>query len=256
MEQDVEFTEPPKAFPSEPMIQEAKAQLQATPEFQQKFKGTKVVDEQDQPKMVFHGTPEAGFTIFDPSKMGAHGTSEGMGMYFTDNPSRASRYAEGYKTGGAVYPVFLDIKKPMALEGRVITDKQLESIFKELQSENSDALANYGVDVEREGLKAALKAAVDIEKVNESDVDIMGSMVNGGIGSFEQIAAAVTKVTGYDGIISEWKKPKIDVAAVEVEPGENVYIAFRPEQIKSVWNERPTENPDILMEPTATLDVG
>lgn len=190
--------------------------------------GTQILDKKGIPLRVFHGTQHPGFKEFSTEKMGERGTAEGKGFYFTDSPEVASSYGE--KEGGAVYPVYLSIKKPMTLKQRNVSDAQLKSIFNELLKENPDALSNYG-DVEYEGKAAVMKEAISIEKSNESDVDLFASMVNG-LGDYEAVAKAFTKVTGYDGVINEgFSYGDIDKRAPSEKPGFNVYVAFHPDQI-------------------------
>jgi hypothetical protein len=208
-----------------------------TPEFKAWFGASKVVDEKGAPLVVYHGSG-AEFTEFDTSKIGTLGTSEGKGFYFTSNPKRA----EGYKQeGGKLFQVFLNIKKPMELLQRKITDTQLRNIFIELLKSDSDALSNYG-DIEFEGKNAVLNEAVKIEKESDSDVDLMASIINGGTSTHENIAKAFIKITGYDGVITDWRAD----ASGKVD---KVYVAFLPNQIKDISNTSPTFSPNILMSP-------
>jgi len=211
---------------------------QKTKEFKSWFGDSKVVDDKGEPLTVYHGSP-AEFTEFDTSKIGILGTSEGKGFYFTSNPKQA----EGYKKeGGKLYQVHLSIKKPMSFEQRIITDDQLKKIFIELFKSDPDALSNYG-DVEFEGRNKILSDAVKTENEAESDIDLMASMINGGISTHENIAKAFIKVTGYDGVITDWRvdeSGKVD----------KVYVAFLPNQIKDVSNIRPTSSPDIFKQGT------
>ena len=67
---------------------------------------TKVVDEDGNPKIVYHST-EQEFTIFDRNKTRSNtGRSEYKGHYFTDN----KKWSEGY--GGITKRVFLNIVNP------------------------------------------------------------------------------------------------------------------------------------------------
>ena len=74
------------------------------------LKGTKVVDENGNPKMVFHGTTKA-FEEFDPAQRSS--SLLGAGFHFAEDAAVASRYAMQTGAPGAnVRPVFLDIKNP------------------------------------------------------------------------------------------------------------------------------------------------
>lgn len=64
-------------------------------EFKKWFAGSKVVDENGKPLVVYHGTTEH-FSNFDPSRVGRTGTAydrEGA-FFFTDDPKVAAGYAE------------------------------------------------------------------------------------------------------------------------------------------------------------------
>ena len=60
---------------------------------------SKVVDENREPKVVYHGSPYYGFTIFKNES------------YFTAQKNYAARYKKGGNNSG-IYDVFLDIKNP------------------------------------------------------------------------------------------------------------------------------------------------
>ena len=77
--------------------------LVITPAFKDWFKNSKVVDEQGNPLVAYHGTTKD-IGTFDLSK------SRG-GFYFTADPDRASRYGGG-EDGGRLVPVYLCIQKP------------------------------------------------------------------------------------------------------------------------------------------------
>lgn len=60
---------------------------------------SKVVDENGEPMVVYHGTPHAGFTVFNPAS------------YFTANKDYANRYKKGGDNAD-IYAVYLKIEKP------------------------------------------------------------------------------------------------------------------------------------------------
>jgi len=83
-----------------------------TKEFKQWFEDSKVVDENGDPLVVYHGTM-ADITSFKPSKEGVLGA----GVYLTPDP----KFAENYSTeNGNILPVFASLKNPLIirLEGR------------------------------------------------------------------------------------------------------------------------------------------
>ena len=113
----------PEAVVTEPDEEEAPAQFAAappvnSPEFRRWFEDSKVVDEQGEPLVVYHGTTGQ-FTEFRPSTYGKHGP----GIYFTDNASEANLYAEAAewddetrKHKGQVHSTYLSMQSPLRLE--------------------------------------------------------------------------------------------------------------------------------------------
>ncbi|HEY6872793.1 MAG TPA: hypothetical protein VI298_08720 [Geobacteraceae bacterium] len=82
-----------------------------TPQFKAWFGGSKIVDTDGQPQMVYHGT-NANFTQFAPGE---------RGMFFSASKDVASNYTE-YKRSpqsshdGVVMPVYLAMKDPVTLQ--------------------------------------------------------------------------------------------------------------------------------------------
>lgn len=81
--------------------------------------GKSVVREADgTPKLVYHGTPERGFEVFDPGRAGARTRGGGLGgpaLYFTDDRRVAAAYAEGGRRK-AVLRVYLRIEDPLVVD--------------------------------------------------------------------------------------------------------------------------------------------
>ena len=98
------------------------------PEFKRWFEGSKVVDADGKPMVVYHGT-NADITEFDLRKRGSS-TDKGMlgkGFYFSSNPATASSY------GNNVLPVYIRMNNPL----EVINYKTKESLAKYLGVEPS-----------------------------------------------------------------------------------------------------------------------
>lgn len=209
------------------------------------FKGSKVVDDNGDLKVVYHGSP-ASFNEFSLKYLGTNGTNEGYGFYFTDS----KRIAEGYSKGregqqngesGKLFEVYLDIKKPLSDTKVTMSRNQFKKLLIELNNrvdadgERLDILSNYG-DVEWEGLNKVLNYAMEIEyDGSDSDVNMVHSLING-CGDMKAVFEELRKVTGYDGII---------VNEATWGGDQTIYIAFHPEQIKNVDNMNPTSDPDI-----------
>jgi len=92
-----------------------------SPEFKAWFEGSKVVDKQGAPVVMYHGRPrgweESGFT-----------PNDSKGVYFTSDPGYASNYAVEFRAKdrhpefsdidltGSVFPVYLSIKNPLEID--------------------------------------------------------------------------------------------------------------------------------------------
>lgn len=93
-----------------------------TPAFRAWFGDSKVVDENGQPLVVYHGTG-ADISAFDPARIGA--TTDdgdfGAGFYFTTDQGVASSYA-GEQPGSNVVPVLLSLQNPLVVESMTEID--------------------------------------------------------------------------------------------------------------------------------------
>ena len=161
-----------------------------TPEFNQWFGDSKVVDADGKPLRVYHGTNRS-FDVFDNGRVrpdGVLGMDAGVfsgndgttrrALYFASEPEGGQVEAYSSRDGGNIIPVYVSIKNPATV------DQFLEA----------GAAANEGA------------------------------------------AIATLEAQGYDGVMYD-----------NVRDG-RVVIAFRPEQIKSVFNDRPTNAPGISEE--------
>jgi hypothetical protein len=180
----------------------AKEKPTKSPEFRAWFKGSKVVDAQGNPLVVYHGTKA--FEEYGDNEGEAILQFAGSPNWFAEEPYTASGYAGAE---GTMYPVYLSIKKPLT-----ITSFDM----------NDDASAAYalakqlGVDIPTLYLPKDAKAYNVVSKY--------------------QFVEAAQKA-GYDGI--------------KVKEGDyNTYAAFEPNQIKSVFNEKPTEANEIIGAPS------
>ena len=74
------------------------------------FKNTKIVDGNGRLKVMYHGTPNPGFTVFDK------GLSSGA-FFFTDSELNAKTYA-GLFTDNAPYSVYLNVTNPYRMDAK------------------------------------------------------------------------------------------------------------------------------------------
>lgn len=149
---------------------------------------------------VFHGSPHR-FDTFSFDYVGTNGTSEGMGIYFTDNESIARGYSQ---EGGYLYVVDFKGRKELSYDTVTMTRDDLARVMTEMDRRN-EYLSNYG-DVSYEGFNAVLNTALDAEfDYSESDVDIMCSIANGS-GSLKDTLDVFYTLLGYDHFttVAEW----------------------------------------------------
>ena len=199
---------------------------------------SKVVDDNGEPMVVYHGSPNE-FTIFDTSKIGSStGTSDGRGFYFTTGKS----YAESFATQeGNLFEVFLDIRNPLSYDKKTITKAQLKKIFRSIDKSEYEregehyTLSNYA-DYSRVGIENAVAEAVNLEyEYADNDVELINSII-AGTGDFGLVMNAIREVTGKSSMIA----PK--------QNGDIHYIVTSPNQIKSATDNTGAfseDNPDI-----------
>ena len=170
------------------------------------FKNSKVRDEQGNLKVMYHGSPNAGFTEFR------------SGTYFTP----MKWYADGYKKQGAsmlsykktadnpdTYEVYLNIEKPFDTRN----PKERRIFEKEFYGQwgNGAPLADSGLPDWTDGMDLQ-------EFIEEKGYDYDGLILDEGA------------VGGY---------------GEEVKSRGLSYVVFSPEQVKNVDNQTPTKSSDI-----------
>lgn len=200
--------------------------------FKKWFGDSKVVDENGQPLVVYHGT-NADFDTFDYDKIGTNGTSEGVGFYFTDDIETA----EGYKKqNGSLKKCYVSIQKPLGHDTHFLSYEDVKNIIQktaELQSEEyeedlKDSFVSNYADTYSMDFEYAVEATADmIYSEDKNDTDILGEIAYSAGSEFAN--KAVKLVTGYDGVITNGYNN-------EGKGGGNFYIPFTSEQIKSVDN--------------------
>lgn len=86
-----------------------------TAAFKRWFAGSRVVDSDGKPLVVYHGTA-ADFDAFDNSKTGANDLGLwGRGHYFASSPTSANSYALRQGDGARVVPAYVSIQNPLVL---------------------------------------------------------------------------------------------------------------------------------------------
>ena len=201
-----------------------------TPEFRRWFKDSKVVDEQGNPLVMYHGTAVPGVTVFE-----TYGTPYGLmgtGTYFTDSPGVASGYAtgggkkagkRGYEPSPNVVPTHLSIQNPLDMDAVANLESWVESA--ERMGEE---------DIARELLE--LKPGVTNEKVLRAVEEALAYAEVYGYEGAETVRILIEN-KGHDGVTHVGGGHALEG------PAHRVYIAFEPTQIKSVTGNVGTFDP-------------
>ena len=211
---------------------------ETNPAFRKWFGESKVVDEEGFPRVVYHGTPNGGFTAFE--KAGLRDTGWfGEGFNFSEDKATADafRYTTSFrKTGRAkTYAVHLAIQNPLRIGD--IDTAFVEKAIAELQSRRArfgrEPLATERVESD---LRAPMLAAIK----NKNEI-LIAKEFRDSFGDITNYAKAM----GYDGIYSK------------AEGG--TWVAFNPTQIKSATGNRGTydpEDPTLMHAGLSTPEVG
>lgn len=91
------------------------------------FKNSKAVDDEGRLKVFYHGSPDAGFTVFDPSF-----SDDRISLFFTDSPAVAKSYSGTYRDmsegvingkrmgyrNAANYAVYLNLENPLIIDAK------------------------------------------------------------------------------------------------------------------------------------------
>ena len=192
-------------------------------------------------KVLYHGTPNE-FTQFNYDFIGSNGTALGKGFYLTDSKDIASGYTG---ENGKVMELYANIEKPLSLTEKTITKAQYKKFVKAVDTAtNGDYLTNYG-EVDYDGYDKVLNSALEDYQYDDNDVDLIHSVFNAGGLEWEDGFRLLKKTLGYDGVVQQ------DFNGT----GSTVFVPTLPEQIKSVDNAIPTDNPDINLSLSGKNDI-
>lgn len=195
----------------------------ATDSFKRWFGDSKVVDENGEPMVVYHGT-NSDITKFDASAIGSNSGNTGFlgkGFYFSRSPSIASGYAGSTRPGGSgtewartdggnVMPVYLSLQNPLNISGKKAKvggregplGRDIVEVLKKTLPKEVDIAFNDWQEYYAEGIFD------DLASANEA---YPGADVGGKF-------RAALEALGYDGVLFGNGKE---------------IVAFRPNQIKS-----------------------
>ena len=210
-----------------------------TPEFKNWFgdwendpeNASKVVDENGEPLVVYHGTKEA-FDKFEPSKIsqGVITGQQGIGFYFTQNKKEAESY-------GSVKEIFLSIKNPFEIKegGKSVSVEQAENIlskgdYKFFFEENLPFLTrSKGMNLSKKEL--IKKYAEQLHQ--EGDKDILKNLKRAYTPeSYSKLMNVQSEELGADGAVEE------------VTARTTVYVTYAPSQSKLADGSNRTFDPE------------
>lgn len=225
-----------------------------------KFTASKVIDENGEPKIVYHGTPRAkrGEPAFTEFRID-NGDEYNRGAYFSDDISTADTYTSSNEppamvdmqfnngdwinVGGSIYPVFLNIKTPLIInaEGRTWLDVYGNNIdlWQVIDNETGDEI---DVIEGSENIDAWINAHPDLDSDSYS-IDYLDTDESNSQTTRDVVAQAVRE-NSYDGVIFN----------NIVDGGEEISTVYTvldsPSQIKSIDNQGAfsPENEDILFQ--------
>ena len=168
--------------------------------------------------------------------------------------------------GSHKFEVYLNIENP-AIVGETNLFEQ-EKYFSEYNQDDYDNEDDFYADVEQlvaddiDNVIWEIERNVDVNSTDGISEILWEAFNEGGVGIEElkkrvnnlyledsegnavanEVVRQIIESLGYDGIIDPTVSGKWNM---EMEEGTTHYIAFKPNQIKSVTNENPTDNPDI-----------
>lgn len=211
--------------------------------FKQWFKNSKVVDRDGKPLSVYHGTREK-FSIFKSTKI--LNSSEGVGFNFAVKKD----IAEGF---GEPMEVYLNLQNPVyaySMLDLIGADEEYDGYFEE---ENQEAIR-----------EAVRKVKEQLEQKGYTFYDEVDSEFLPLFDNSSEAQEVLDGLLDFGGYIKEDYDPETlynDIRQAEIDvfgvdgyvterygtDGGRVYIAFKPEQIKSVYNNGNFDinNPDI-----------
>lgn len=201
------------------------------------FRNSKVVDENGNLLVVYHGTPNGNFFTFEYNKSRQTGTDYGKAFYFTTNLKNAKGYAKDNHKDPRIKEYELkreSLKKQILAETDTTKRQELEKQFRNVKVDGKSILEIlYDVDYDTGGevrkvyLNLVNPLIADAQKKYHYEV-------------YPELFKQAIK-NGNDGIIVR----NVDDSSKFGVGLSDVYIAFYPEQIKLTTNETPTANPDI-----------
>lgn len=201
------------------------------------FKDSKVVDEQGRLLVVYHGTKNGNFTVFEYDKSRQTGDDFGKAYYFTTNHDNAVGYS-------------IDSGKDDRIRRYNMSKQVLLHMYTEAKTDSERSAIRQRIDSLRVDGKTLQELINDLEidtggEIKECYLNIENPLVKDANGKyyfqvynkyFEE-----ARKNGNDGIIVH----NVDDSSKAGVGLSDVYIAFSENQIKLTTNKNPSKNADI-----------
>ena len=183
-----------------------------------------------------------------------------------DYEEAEKRAREELYKGSHKFEVYLNIENPAVVGETMLFDN--ESYLEQYNEEDYDDYDDYIADVEQaladdiENIVWEVEKNVDVYSTEGLSEVLYEAYNEGGIGIEElkskindlyledsdgnlvgnEVTRQIVESLGYDGIIDPTVSGKWNM---DMEEGTTHYIVFKPNQIKAITNQNPTDNPDI-----------
>ncbi len=195
-----------------------------TPQFRDYFGESKVVDEQGQPRVVYHGTNKL-FDIFKVDPLAWFGDAFLASQFVAGG---RMRYTDKARKGSMVYPVYLSIQRPLMLRrgdrGLSMTPTDMVSL--------AEVLKIAGLPNDEAALRAIAQRQLDTKEagVSKEIADPAGYLAAKYLED-----ARLYNILDNKSLIETFKNAGYDGIGIS-EDGSDTWAVFSPEQVKSVNN--------------------
>lgn len=223
-----------------------------TPEFKRWFGDSKVVDDNGEPRVVYHGTNKS----FDTFKISTPDNWSGRpSMWFAEDHDMANLFVGGRRNqsssvkGAQVYPAYLSLKNPLDLRGiGGRSEMTLGQFLTKAGVDGSPAaierIAQRRLDTRETEFAKSFTGKTALEHLVEQSkrTQPLYSFLD------DPIVVEELQKAGYDGVHFQEKRGNPSPRAKLKEVQSDTYAVFSPEQIKSATGNSgafDSANPDI-----------
>lgn len=225
-------------------------------------KASKVVDENGEPKVMYHGTPWGEFNTFKHFQPNTGDRTKPGGIYFATNSFLANRYTRGEFNKGLsnphIFEVFLNIRNPFINIANEIKERkdliyEISKYYDILSEDEYDDISKLASDIDINDENHPYAHAYNY---NIYTVIAEYFYNKGDINRFNKLVKDMTDKGFNDGMVFVTKK-ELDDGHISFEKQRQVYI-INPNQIKSATDntgEFSNENDDIRYSSTEELAV-